>query len=115
MKKKTICILFISTLLIIIAFFVLSIIKTNIYNSTSHEREVSGKDLFTSIVDKNQEVSINAVARPNTWGKIYDSLNEGIIENNYKAYTIDFIITNNTGDKVTNFKFEYIFKKEKLM
>ncbi len=115
MKKKTIYILFISTLLIIIAFFVASIIKTNIYNSISHEREVSGKDLFTSIVDKNQEVSINAVARPNTWGKIYDPLNEGITENNYKAYTIDFIITNNTGDEVTNFKFKYIFKKDAFL
>ncbi|MBQ9429905.1 MAG: HD-GYP domain-containing protein [Clostridia bacterium] len=53
-----------------------------------------------------------AVPRSSTWGKIFDHENEGITENNYQAYTYDFMISNNTGDEVSSFSFTLTFGQD---
>ncbi|MBQ9604678.1 MAG: HD domain-containing protein, partial [Firmicutes bacterium] len=54
-------------------------------------------------------VSVKAIPRGSTWGKIFDFENEGLTENNYQAYTYDFTVKNNTGDEVKDFSFKMTF------
>ena len=110
-NKKKINIIFLCTLIIIIGIFLCSIIKTNIFNSEEHIKEVSGKDLFTQEVAKN-DVSIKAVPRTSTWGKIFDFNNEGLKDNNYQSFTYDFTISNQTNDEVKSFSFKLVFSHE---
>lgn len=105
MNKKLLAIIsFSTTFLIIIILFVISIIKTNVFNSTDHKEEFAGTTLFTNIPDE-KDVTINVVARSSTWGKIFDFNNEGLTENNYESHTYDFTISNNTKDEVKKFSF----------
>ena len=104
--------IFICTLVVIVLLFVTSLVKTNIYNAKNYQIEASNSDLFTSVPDKNQNVSINVVARDGTWGKIFDFNNEGLTDINYTAYTYDFFITNNTNYEVEKFSFKLVFKHE---
>jgi len=100
--------LFVITLVLSIVLLNLSIVKTNNYNNTVHTEAVAGPQLF-SPEEKTGDLTITAVARNSTWGKIIDLNNEGIEENNYQAYTYDFVINNNTGDEVKDFTFRLTF------
>jgi len=110
-KEKNVLVFFI-LLVIIIAIFVLSVIKTDTYNDTRHNVVFAGSGLFTPKKTQAQEVSVVAVARSSTWGKIFDFNNEGLTENNYQAYTYDFNITNNTKDEVKEYSFKMTFSRE---
>jgi len=100
--------LFVITLVLAIVLLDLSIVKTNNYNNTVHSDVIAGPQLF-SPEEKTGNLTITAVARNSTWGKIIDLNNEGIEENNYQAYTYDFFINNNTGDEVKDFTFRLTF------
>ena len=110
-KKKT-AVIFVITLLVIIALFVSSVIKTNMYNNAKHQAVFSGPALFTAEKADGSTVSVNAAARSSTWGKIFDFNNEGLTENNYQAYTYDFTVSNNTKDEVKDFSFKLTFSQK---
>ena len=61
---------------------------------------------------KKNDVSVSAVPRASTWGKIFDFNDVGLTENNYQAYTYDFTFSNNTGDEVSSFKFKLTFNRD---
>ena len=94
---------------LILVLLLISLINTNSYNNKLYNSLFESNKLFTETIDKTKNVSVNAVARNSTWGKIFDFNNEGITENNYQAHTYDFTIKNNTNDKVKNFKFKLTF------
>ena len=108
-KKKT-WIAFGVTLLIVVALFAGAMIKTSVYNRKVHNTVFKNESLFTEQTDTN-EVSVNAVPRSSTWGKIFDFKNEGLTENNYQAFTYDFTVTNNTADSVAKFNFKLTFNQ----
>ena len=108
-KKKT-WIAFGVTLLIVGALFAGAMIKTGVYNRKVHNTVFKNESLFTEQTDTN-EVSVNAVPRSSTWGKIFDFKNEGLTENNYQAFTYDFTVTNNTADSVAKFNFKLTFEQ----
>ncbi|MBQ7655761.1 MAG: HD-GYP domain-containing protein [Clostridia bacterium] len=107
--KKS-AVVFISILIFAIAFFVVSVIKTNTYNSTKRHATFAGPGLFSS--ESEKEVSVSAVARSSTWGKIFDFDHVGLSKNNYQAYTYDFLVTNNTKDQVADFSFRLTFSQD---
>ena len=112
MKRKIILLcIFTTTLLFIIGLFSNALVRTNKYNSASHNLELKGEELFTSSPEK-RDVTINSTHRDDTWGKIFDFNNEGITENNYHAYTYDFNVHNNTQYEVREFSFKLFFDKE---
>ena len=55
------------------------------YNSREHQETFTGPELFTPEPSKGTDVSVAAVPRSSTWGKIFDFENEGLTENNYQA------------------------------
>ena len=113
-RGKTI-ILYSVLLALIIIIFVLSLVKTEIYNRTRHHRSFSGPTLFSEEVVDTYPVSINAVPRGSTWTKVYDPENLGLTEHNIQAYTYDFTVSNNTKDEVSDFTFTIIFEKETFL
>ena len=112
MKKRIIYIAFSCTLLVAIVFFIISIIRTNNYNSKNNELFMSESRLFTTEDNKNDKVSSRISARSSTWGKIFDFDNVGLTENNYQAYTYDFYVSNNTADEVEKFTFKLTFSND---
>ena len=99
-------------ILILVAAIVcldLSIVKTNNYNSTVHKDVLEGPELFSEAGASTGSLTVSAVPRNSTWGKIIDLNNEGIVDNNYQAFTYDVSITNNTGDEVNDFTFKLTF------
>ena len=112
MTKKKLYIIFASTLALIISFIIASIIITNNFNREQREIFVSDSDLFKSDYILSEGVNVHASARGSTWGKIFDFNNEGLTENNYKAYTYDFYIENNSNYEVSEFKFKLTFKND---
>ena len=94
-SNKTIPI-FIITFMAVIAFMGLSKIRNDAYNNETHRAVFSGINLFTQTASVDMPVSVNAVARSSTWGKVFDLNNEGLTENDYQAYTYDFTEKNNT-------------------
>lgn len=112
-RKRTV-IVFAVTLLLIVLCFGLSRFKTRTYNKAVHEETFSGATLFDSDPDQG-DVSVSAVARSSTWGKIFDFNNEGLTENNYQAYTYDFTVSNNTKDAVSDFSFVLKFSNEAFL
>lgn len=99
------------TLIIVIAMFATTLVKTNVYNNKVHKLTLESAELFSSESQKGKAVSVSAVPRSSTWGKIFDFKNEGLTENNYQAYTYDFSISNNTNDEVEKFNFKLTFKQ----
>ena len=110
-RKRTIG-LFAITLAVIIAMIATSVIRTDSYNKKMHHTIFEGDGLFSEEPSKTKLVSVNALARSSTWTKAFDLNNEGITEHNYQAYTYDFIISNNTGDEVSDYSFKITFDKE---
>lgn len=111
-KRKMTAIIFSVLLIAIAGCLTFSIIKTISYNKMKHHGTFSGPDLFTPNNKREKAVSVNAVARSSTWGKIFDPENLGITENNIQAYTYDFTVSNHTKDDVSDFTFKLTFNKE---
>ena len=111
-NRKKIVILFVVTLMIAIVCLAASLIKTNAYNDQRHYETFSGEGLFSPEAPQTKEVSVAAVPRSSTWGKIFDFNNEGLTENNYQAYTYDFTVSNNTKDEVEGFSFKLTFSQD---
>ena len=111
LKRKAI-IEFGTVFIIVLIVFLLSVVKTNAYNQTKHQVTLSGPDLFSMGNAKKNDVSVSAVPRASTWGKIFDFNDVGLTENNYQAYTYDFTFSNNTGDEVSSFKFKLTFNRD---
>lgn len=99
------------TFLIIVIIFLFSIFRTNEYNYKNHRFHLKGEEVLDAKNEKDK-VDINTSIRSSTWGKIFDFNNEGLTENNYRAYTYDFMVRNNTRDKVEKFSFKLIFNKD---
>ena len=111
-KSKKAFLIFILTLIGVVAIFVVCLIKNSSYNNTSHNETFTGEEAFSSEADATKDVAVNVVARGDTWGKIFDFNNEGLTENNYKAYTYDSTVSNNTSDTVTDFRLKMNFSNE---
>ncbi len=109
--KKRALIEFSVTFIIVLALFAVSMIKTNVYNQTVHRASFTGPALF-SMEEQGDDVTVKAVPRSSTWGKVFDFNNEGLTENNFQAYTYDVTVTNNTRDEVSYFTFKLTFKKD---
>ncbi|MBE6742226.1 MAG: HD-GYP domain-containing protein [Ruminococcaceae bacterium] len=109
-NKKAI-ISFCATLLAVIALFSTVLIKTNLYNQKVHSKTVESTALFSE-PEKKSGITVSAVPRSSTWGKIFDFNNEGITENNYQAFTYDITVANNTKDEVKDLTFKLIFEQE---
>ena len=112
-KTRTIIIFAVALFLIIICFES-SRLKTRAYNKAVHSDTFSGSTLFDSDPEVG-DVSVSAVARSSTWGKIFDFDNQGLTENNYQAYTYDFSVSNNTKDAVSTFSFVLRFSHEAFL
>ena len=111
-RKMTAKIIFSAILAALITCLIVSVVKTNSYNSVRHHVIFSGTDLFSPNNSRGKEVSVTAVARNSTWGKIYDPENIGLTENNIQAHTYDFTISNYTKDEVSDFIFKLTFNKD---
>lgn len=105
-------IVFAVTLLAGAICMIISAVKTTELNNRRHEETFSGSGLFSPGDSGEKDVSVAAVARDSTWGKILDLEHVGITENNIQAYTYDFTISNNTADEVSDFKFRLTFYKD---
>ena len=111
-NRKKAVFTFALTLLLIIAVFGLSLIKTSAYNRAKHHAVFAGEALFSDDNAQAYDVKVTAVPRSSTWGKIFDFNDEGLTENNYQAYTYDFTVSNNTRDTVKSFTFTLDFGRE---
>lgn len=109
-NKKLISVLFLVTLTAIVFLFFYGVNKTYRYNEETYTESYSGLTLFSE-KNRKSDVFVNAIARDDCWAKIFDLNNEGLTENNYQAYTYDFIIYNTTSDKVDDFKFRLTFSE----
>ena len=107
-RRKTI-ISFTVSLVIVIALFAATVIKTNVYNNKVHHQTLKSAQLFEAEATDKKGVSVLAEPRSSTWGKIFDFKNEGLTENNYQAFTYDFTIANNTNDEVSDYSFKLTF------
>lgn len=104
--------MFAVAMLIVLAVFAAGAIRTEAYNNADHSDTFAGEGLFASEVSKSKRVTVSAVPRSSTWGKIFDFNNEGLTENNYQAYTYDFTVANNTMDEVSDFSFKLTFSHD---
>ena len=111
-SKKRTMIAFIAVLVLVIACFCISVIKTSTFNNARHHEVFSGTELFSQEDARARAVSVAAVPRSSTWGKIFDFDNVGLTENNFQAYTYDFTVSNNTKDEVSQFTFKLTFGEE---
>lgn len=112
--KKNTLIIYVATLVALVAILGISHAKVNSYNATVHNELFSGSELFSS-GSSNKDVSVSIVPRSSTWGKIFDLNNEGLTENNYQAYTYDFMVNNNTKDRVSSFTFVLNFSTDAFL
>ncbi|MBR4456146.1 MAG: hypothetical protein IKS32_07970 [Solobacterium sp.] len=63
---------FIAALLMIAGLYAASLWKTDQYNRTVHQETFSGPSLFSRAVARDKDVTVNIVARNDTWYKIFD-------------------------------------------
>ena len=112
-KKRTF-VIYAATLVVLVAALGISHAKVNSYNATVHNEMFSGSELF-SPGSRDNGVSVSIVPRSSTWGKIFDLNNEGLTENNYQAYTYDFMVNNNTKDRVSSFTFVLNFSTDAFL
>ena len=111
-KRKRVIAIFLFSFVCIVAVFVISVIKTNTYNNTRHAEEFQGFELFSADAKEKRAVSVTAEPRDGTWTKLFDLKHEGIKVHNFRAYTYDFLISNNTKDEVAYFQFMLSFNQE---
>ena len=104
-----------AALVIAAVCLLVGILKTNAYNNAKHRETFSGPGLFAQEDEKATDVSVVAVARSSTWGKIFDFDHVGLTENNYQAYTYDFTVSNNTKDEVRDFRFKLTFGNDAFL
>ena len=71
-SRKRVILVFGSLLVLIVAAFITSRVRTEIYNRTRHQTLFSGPELFGEEVIKLYPVSVNAVLRGSTWTKAFD-------------------------------------------
>ncbi|MBR4767739.1 MAG: HD-GYP domain-containing protein [Lachnospiraceae bacterium] len=112
-RKRTV-IIFLVTLVLILVVFMVSVIKTNMFNAKNHHAVYAGPALFNA-EDSQGDVTVRSAARSSTWGKVFDFNNEGLTENNYQAYTYDITFSNNTKDEVERFVFRLTFSEEAFL
>ncbi len=101
--------IFITTLILDAVLLGASHFRVIMYNNTRHQQTFEGQNLFYDEPVSKKGVTVEAVPRESTWGKIFDFNHEGITENNYQAYTYDFSVSNNTNDEVSDFLFKLTF------
>ena len=106
--KKDI-LLFTVNLMVPVLLLIGSLVSNHIYNSASHTASFSEKELFSAEESGEKPVSFQAVNRDSSWTKAFDMKGEGIEEDNYQAYTIDYYVSNNTRDEVKEFSFRLNF------
>ena len=114
-NRKRATVIFAAALVIAAACLLVGMLKTSAYNNAKHRETFSGPGLFAQEDAKGTDVSVVAVARSSTWGKIFDFHNEGLTENNYQAYTYDFTVSNNTKDEVRDFRFKLTFSNDAFL
>lgn len=111
-SRKTVIVLFVVTFLVVAGIFVASVISTEIFNKKVHQSFRTGENLFTTLDDKDADVSVRVEPRSSTWSKCIDYYNEGLEDFNYQALTYDFYIRNNTKDEVSDYTFKFTFDRE---
>ena len=111
-NRKQRLLVFAAALVLVLAVFVLSVLKTNAYNRTVHHAAFSGDTLFTTGEAPEREVAVRAVPRGSTWSKVFDFNDEGLTEHNFQAYTYDFTVSNGTRDEVSSFTFKLTFNRD---
>ena len=114
-NRKRATVIFAAALVIAAVCLLVGILKTNAYNNAKHRETFSGPGLFAQEDEKATDVSVVAVARSSTWGKIFDFDHVGLTENNYQAYTYDFTVSNNTKDEVRDFRFKLTFGNDAFL
>ena len=113
--KKRDGLIIVSTFIFAVLILIGSIVKVCLYNAEGHSAVFAKKELFAQKDEKENPVSIVAGTRDSTWAKIFDLNNEGISEENYQAYTVDFYVNNHTGDQVKDFSFRLQFHEETFL
>ncbi len=111
-KKYRARINFTVSLIVVFLLFALSFFRVSKYNNTLHYESFSGEKLFSEDYGSDNDCTVNAIPRGSTWTKAFDLNNEGITEHNYRAYTYDFPVRNNTSDEISDFTFKLHFDKE---
>ncbi len=111
-KIKVAVIRFLIPLLLILMIFMISLVRVDKYNHTVHNDTYTGEQLFTDAFGTEKRLSISAMPRGSTWTKVFDFFNVGLTKHNYRAYTYDFSVQNNTDDEVADFTFTLHFDKE---
>ena len=111
-KRRIITAVIAMTLIVILAAFALSIIKTGSFNRAVHTRNMTGAEVFLDANDESQDVSFRIVPRGSTWSKMIDPDNKGLTEHNYQAFTYDLFIENNTNDELSGFTYTFKFDRE---
>ncbi len=109
--KKKVCILFVLVFILICGLYAAGLLKTTAYNQLKHERTFTGAEFYGETAENDNDVSIKCIPRTSTWTKAFDLENTGLTEHNYQAYTYDFLVSNNTGDEVSDFRFKVTFTK----
>ncbi|SFG16040.1 HD-GYP domain-containing protein [Oribacterium sp. WCC10] len=117
MDRKRSARVFAGALVAALLCLLLSIVKTQSYNSIIHNDIYMCSELGMTDGSKNRDrdVSVTAVPRNSTWTKAFDLYNEGITEHNYQAYTYDVTVMNNTGDEISDFAMKLVFSKEAFL
>ncbi len=111
-SRKIITVLFVATFFVVAGIFVASVISTEIFNKKVHQNSWTGEKLFTTMDDKDADVSVRVEPRSSTWSKCIDYYNEGLEDFNYQALTYDFYIRNNTRDEVSDYVFQFTFDRD---
>ena len=111
-SRKIITVLFVATFFVVAGIFVASVISTEIFNKKVHQSSWTGEKLFTTVDDKDADVSVRVEPRSSTWSKCIDYYNEGLEDFNYQALTYDFYIRNNTKDEVSDYVFKFTFDRD---
>ena len=112
---KNIVLRFAVTFAITMVVLLGSIVKTDSYNSRKHDLSISGTELFTKKEPLENGVGISASIRESTWSKAFDLNNEGIDEHNFQAYTVDFTVSNETKDQVSDYYFRLNFNSQAFL
>ena len=114
-NKKRSALIFIATFIITVLILLAAVIKTRVFNSKSHKAYFSETKLFSVQNDLDYKVSVGADVRDSVWTKAIDINDEGIVDHNYQAYTVDFYVSNNTKDQVKDFSLELKFYDDTLL
>ena len=99
--------LFIAATSVLIA----SAIKVYNFNKQLYSNSITIENIDEPVT-MDGEVSMVIDSNGGTWDTIFDTKNEGITENNYRAYIYNFNLYNNTDDTVSDFTFKLKFGKE---